>query len=178
LKKKEDELSDCLQDSGNLSKQNVADMKKYITARYPAVPVELAQIIAEQTNTLSAKHHIAFPLAVGLMEVESGFNPFAESKVGAVGLLQVMPSVWSKTFHIKDPRQLHGIKKGIDCGLSILQRYIAKNHGNITTALKNYNGTKGDDFHQSVYADVGHFTSFRMNAYDKESDDKDLASKD
>ena len=52
-------------------------------------------------------------------------------------------------------------QQGIKGGLYVLRTYIDKNNGNITAALKNYNGTTKDEFHTSVYEKAGRFAVFR-----------------
>jgi soluble lytic murein transglycosylase-like protein len=160
------------------AKQNIDDMKAYIQARYSKVPEELAELIAIKTNALAKKHDVDFSLVVGLMEVESSYNPFAVSSVGAVGLLQVMPKVWSKTYHIEKATDLHGVEKGISVGIRVLKHYIDKNKGGLSKALQDYNGSngsKGRAFSDSVFLAVGRFTSFRNNTYkvEEEADDPD-----
>lgn len=161
------ELERCLEEMDDPSKRNSEDMEAYINARYPGVAKELAKVISVETERLSIKYDLPFSLVVGLMEVESRFNPFAKSSVGARGLLQVMPDIWCKELGLKNSRELHGIATGINAGLYVLKHYVKKNKGNITKALKNYNGTKKDVFHTSVYKNVGRFTVFRANAYHK-----------
>lgn len=162
------------------AKQNIDDMKAYIQARYSKVPEELAELIAIKTNDLAKKHDVDFSLVVGLMEVESSYNPFAVSSVGAVGLLQVMPKVWAKTYNIEKATDLHGVEKGISVGIRVLKHYIDKNKGAIAKALQGYNGAngaKGKAFSDSVFLAVGRFTSFRNNTY-KVEEEADASSGD
>jgi len=153
----------CLKKVADPSIRNKTDMVEYIIWRYPNVPKELAVIVAEHTEKITTKHGIDFTLVVGLMDVESAFNPFAKSKVGARGLLQVMNKTWAKTYKIKKPSDLHDIAYGIDIGVQILKHYLEKNKGAIAPALRNYNGSKGDEFVNRVYVSVGKFTAFRNN---------------
>lgn len=162
------DLERCLAETDNSSKHNAVDMEIYITKRYPAVAKELAKIISVSTDKLCIEYGMPFALIVGLMETESQFNPFAKSSVGARGLLQVMPNVWGKELELKESRELHGITVGIKGGLHVLRHYIEKNNGNVTKALKNYNGTNGDEFHMLVYRNVGRFTVYRSNAYQEQ----------
>lgn len=160
-----EEYDECLQKVQDPSKRNRLDMKEYIMARYPNVPKELAELVAVKTDELTKKHNMDFSLVVGLMEVESAYNPFAVSSVGARGLLQVMPSVWGKKFEIKHASDLHDIELNISTGIQVLKHYIDKNEGNVTKALQNYNGSSGRDFSNKVYIAVGKFTAFRNNTY-------------
>jgi|GEM_PF-6258343 len=165
----EKELAFCIKGINNPPKRNIIDMKEYIAARYTKVPKELAEIIAIKTNKLCIKHNMDFSIIVGLMEVESSYNPFAKSKVDARGLLQVMYKVWAKEMNIKREKDLYGIEYNIDTGIRILKHYIDKNKGNLTKALQNYNGSGGTDFSNKVYIAVGKFTTFRNSTYGRES---------
>ncbi len=159
------ERDSCLKEIVNQSEKNKDDLQKYITYRFSSVPAELASIIANKTEELCKEHNMAFNLIAGLMEVESGFNPFAKSKVGARGLLQVMFKTWNKTYKIEKSSDLHDIHLGLETGIQILKHYLAKNKGDVTQALQNYNGAKGRDFSNSVYIAVGKFSAFRNNTY-------------
>lgn len=165
------DLETCLKKAGDPVKRNVLDMQEYIAKRYPRVPKELAEIIAIRTNKLCSQEKIAFPLVVGLMEVESHFNPFAKSSANARGLLQVRYKIWKeKLENVQSENQLHGIEDGIKSGLWVLKHYIEKNKGNITKALQNYNGTKGNEYHTKVYDAIGRFTAFRTNTYGEDTE--------
>lgn len=163
--KLKEEHDECLQKVQDPSKRNRLDMQNYITTKYPEVPIELAELIAIKTDKLSKKHNMDFSLIVGLMQVESAYNPFAVSSVKARGLLQVMYSVWGKTFKIKKASDLHDIELNIDTGIRVLKHYLDKNKGNVTKALQNYNGSTGSEFSNRVFVAVGKFTAFRNNTY-------------
>jgi soluble lytic murein transglycosylase len=50
----------------------------------------------------SQQYGVAFPLLKAIIKAESGFNPWAVSKKGAKGLMQIMPQNF-KLLGIKDP---------------------------------------------------------------------------
>lgn len=162
-----EDIERIMSETDNPSKRRAQDLERYIRDRYPDVPAELAEIIAVKTDRLCADKDMPFVLIVGLMEVESRFNPFAESTVGARGLLQVMPEYWMKTLGVKSERDFHGIEVGINAGIHVLQHYIDKNNGNVTRALQNYNGTKGNEFHEMVYQMAGRFAVYRVHLKNK-----------
>lgn len=162
-----EDIERIMSETDNPSKRRAQDLERYIRSRYPDVPAELADIIAVKTDRLCAEKNIPFVLIVGLMEVESRFNPFAISSVGARGLLQVMPQYWMETLGVESEREFHGVEVGINAGIHVLQHYIDKNNGNVTRALQNYNGTKGNEFHEMVYEKVGRFATFRVHLKNK-----------
>ncbi|RLD63285.1 MAG: hypothetical protein DRI84_09890 [Bacteroidetes bacterium] len=113
---------------------------------------------------MTKKHNADFGLVVGLMEVESVFNPLAKSKADARGLLQIMYKIWGKTYDIKHPSDLYNIEYNIDIGVHILKHYLKKNNGNIRNALQNYNGSEGTAFSNKVFTALGKFTAYRNNS--------------
>ena len=90
---------------------------------------------------LTAKEIKLDPLLIlSVMAVESGFNPFAESPVGAQGLMQVM----SKVHHDKF-QELGGVKAALNpvanikVGALILKDYVTRG-GSVEAGLKMYVG--------------------------------------
>ena len=151
----------------NLEK-NSLDIQEYITLNYITVPEELANTIAINTVELCRKHNINQSLIVGLMEVESAFNPFAISKVGARGLLQVMPSVWEDELGIRPRSDLHNVGTGIESGIKVMLIYLENSNDNLTKALQKYNGiAHGSIFSNKVYEAMERFETFRA---DREKD--------
>ena len=80
-------------------------------------------------------------LVLAIIEVESNFNSFAVSRVGAVGLMQVMP-FWVKEIG-KPKDNLFRISTNLRYGCTILRFYLDKEKGNRTKALARYNGSVG-----------------------------------
>lgn len=80
-------------------------------------------------------------LVLALIEVESHFDSYAISRVGAQGLMQVMP-FWKK--EIGRPQDnLTDINTNLSYGCRILQFYLKKEQGNWMNALARYNGSYG-----------------------------------
>lgn len=83
-------------------------------------------------------------LIIAVMAIESRFNPFAESAVGAQGLMQVMPR-----FHEDKLEEGEGTSAFLDpetnirVGAQILKESI-KQAGSVMGGLQRYNGNPGD----------------------------------
>ena len=104
-------------------------------------------------------------LVLGIMQVESGFNPTAVSHVGACGLMQVNVPVWRKELSI-DVNRVFDVEYNIDLGLRILKHYYTESNGNMKRALHLYNN--GYLYNNTAYADmvgsvVLSFNSNRVN---------------
>ncbi len=79
-------------------------------------------------------------LILALITVESRFDPFAISAVGAKGLMQVMP-FWKQELGSPEDN-LFNIATNIRYGCTILKHYINRYHS-LEKALAAYNGSKG-----------------------------------
>ena len=80
-------------------------------------------------------------LVLSLIEVESGFNKYAVSRVGARGYMQVMP-FWVKSIGTREQNLFH-LRVNLRYGCTILRHYVDMEHGNLYRALGRYNGSLG-----------------------------------
>jgi len=80
-------------------------------------------------------------LVLSVIHVESAFDRFAISRVGAQGLMQVMP-FWKNEIGRSDDN-LTNIATNLRYGCTILKHYIDKEKGNLIRALARYNGSLG-----------------------------------
>ena len=80
-------------------------------------------------------------LVLAVIAIESSFNRFAISPVGAQGLMQVMP-FWKKEIG-RNSDNLTDIAVNIRYGCKILQFYLQKSKGDLSEALARYNGSLG-----------------------------------
>ena len=80
-------------------------------------------------------------LVLAVIHVESYFNRFAISRVGARGLMQIMPFWLKEIGHPND--NLFDIQTNLRFGCTILKYYLDKEKGNLTRALARYNGSLG-----------------------------------
>lgn len=80
-------------------------------------------------------------LVLAVMQIESAFNRYAISRVGAQGLMQVMP-FWR--LEIGRPQDnLTQVETNIRYGTVILAHYIEVSKGDLVEALGRYNGSRG-----------------------------------
>ena len=80
-------------------------------------------------------------LVLAVMDVESSFNRWAVSSVGAQGLMQVMP-FWPEQLGMKR-HQLIEIQPNIRMGCAILKYYYTREKRDVRKALARYNGSVG-----------------------------------
>jgi hypothetical protein len=69
-----------------------ADLTHWLSRKYGVAPEPVAALVAA-AHELGPKVQLEPTLILAIMAVESGFNPFAQSPMGAQGLMQVMTSV-------------------------------------------------------------------------------------
>ena len=89
----------------------------------------------------SLRFNLKPELVLAVMNVESKFDRYAISNVGAQGLMQVMP-FWKKEIG-KPTDNLTDIATNIHYGCAILSAYMMREHGNMIRALARYNGSLG-----------------------------------
>ncbi len=80
-------------------------------------------------------------LVLGLIHVESGFNRYAISNVGARGLMQVMP-FWVRQIG-NSQQNLLDLHTNLRYGCTILRHYLDIENGDLFRALGRYNGSLG-----------------------------------
>jgi len=80
-------------------------------------------------------------IVLALIEVESHFDQFAVSRVGAQGMMQVMPFWKHEIGHPED--NLTDIDTNLKYGCTILKHYMKRDNGRLMDALARYNGSYG-----------------------------------
>ncbi len=85
-------------DPRDLPKQQAA-VAFWLSRKYRVAPEPISALVAESYE-LGAKAKIDPVLILAVMAIESGFNPFAQSPMGAQGLMQVMTKVHSDKYSL------------------------------------------------------------------------------
>lgn len=80
-------------------------------------------------------------LVLAVIQIESAFDPYAVSVVGAQGMMQVMP-FWKKEIG-RPEDNLINLETNLRYGCTILRHYLDREKGKIATALARYNGSYG-----------------------------------
>ena len=95
-----------------------------------------------EVRKAAARYRLSPALILAVIEVESNFNPRAVSRVGARGLMQIMPATGS--MFGAQAHQLFDPAVNIDVGSRYLRYLANRYHGNVETMLKAYNWGPGN----------------------------------
>lgn len=87
----------------------------------------------------ATKHEVDAALVKAVIRTESYFNPNATSRVGASGLMQLMPQT-AKLYGVTD---LYSPRQNIDAGVRHLKYLLARYRNKVTFAIAAYNA--GED---------------------------------
>lgn len=114
---------------------------KYIQSRNRSIGSIFADLLAE--TLVAAGNEFNFdPLFLAAQAgVESAFEVYDTSTAGAVGVMQVMPSIWVKKIPFLERRDdLYNIHANIRAGAFIMDHYRSTCGGTIRQALTCYHG--------------------------------------
>jgi len=123
---------------GDLPKQQAA-VAYWLSKKYSVAPEPLSVLVAE-AYSIGKRTKLDPTLILAIMAVESSFNPFAQSQVGAQGLMQVMTRVHGDKYE-----SAGGTLTAFDpvtnmrVGVKVLQECIAR-AGSLEGGLRYYVG--------------------------------------
>lgn len=116
-----------------------ANVAMWISRKYRVAPEPVGALVAEAYE-LGEAARLEPTLILAVMAIESRFNPFAQSPVGAQGLMQVMTKVHAEKYeHFGGRYAAFDPKSNLRVGVNILEGYI-KRAGSVAGGLKYYVG--------------------------------------
>ena len=132
-------------DPKSLPRQQAA-VAQWLARRYKVAPEPVSRLVLEAWS-VGQRLGLDPTLILAVMAVESSFNPFAQSAVGAQGLMQVMTRV-----HDAKYEAFGGVRAAFDpvanlrVGVQVLKECIAR-AGSLDAGLRAYLGvgSSGDD---------------------------------
>lgn len=115
--------------------QKVAGIGKAVTSHVSIEPSVDANKFDDLINTVAKKHGMDPALIKAVVHTESYFNPNATSRVGASGLMQLMP----QTAEIYGVFDLYSPLKNLDAGVRHLRYLLRRYKNRLSVALAAYN---------------------------------------
>lgn len=107
LQERQQEVSGMVSDLVAINRATAADPKElpkqqaavafWLSKKYRVAPEPISALVSE-AYSIGARVKLDPTLILAVMAVESGFNPFAQSSVGAQGLMQVMTKIHSDKY--------------------------------------------------------------------------------
>lgn len=123
--------------------QKAVILSRHIQRKYK-LPEHKANHIVREAIDNGKRHQVEPELILAIIAVESTFKERAVSRVGARGLMQVMPGAHTRTVgEIGGSHELFDPAKNIHVGSWILVKYLDDHSGNLRRALLGYNGSLG-----------------------------------
>ena len=122
----------------DLPKQQAA-VAYWLSRKYRVAPEPLSALVAAAYE-IGARDKIDPTLILAIMAIESGFNPFAQSNVGAQGLMQVMTGIHSQKYENFGGRlAAFDPVTNLRVGVKVLQECIQR-AGSLQAGLRYYVG--------------------------------------
>jgi soluble lytic murein transglycosylase-like protein len=125
----------------NTSPAQTEALRNYISRKYK-VAYDATSVLVNTAYRVGRDLKIDPLLLLAVIAVESRYNPFAESSVGAQGLMQVMTSVHQSKFDAFGKKGALDPVANIRVGAGILKDCI-KRRGSVTGGLACYVGASG-----------------------------------
>lgn len=144
---------------------------------------QLANLIVKASEDASEKYGIPQLVIISTIDIESDYRPSIVSSAGAVGLMQVLPKVWTekKDFDknlinagiVKNKKELYDPYKNIMAGTYILKHYydIAVKDGKknpLDIALTRYLGGTKNEHYANLVKSLGEYVVYTINMDPKE----------
>lgn len=148
-------------------------IKEYNTTPYRNAPAVSAPWTARPIESrydslideIASAYRLEAALVKAVVHVESAFDPYAISRTGAMGLMQLMPETAAR---YQLSRNQFDPRKNITAGVSHLRDLVAQFNGNVQFALAGYNAGAGAvEKHRGIppYAETETYVDRVMKLY-------------
>lgn len=117
------------------SSKNAKKLGNLAAHGYQASPMVNHLRFEQIINHAADKHDVDAALVKAVIRTESYFNPNATSRVGASGLMQLMPQT-AKLYGVTD---LYSPRQNVDAGVRHLKYLLARYRNKVTFAIAAYN---------------------------------------
>ena len=121
---------------------------EYLSRRYRVAASAIETLVME-AQAAGERAGVDPMLIIAVMAIESGFNPIAESPMGAQGLMQVIPRFHQDKLDAVPGDNLLDPVANIHVGALVLKEYIRRT-GSLEAGLQQYAGAVSDN--QGLYA--------------------------
>ena len=126
--------------------QDQANIAMWLSRKYRVAPEPISALVAEAFD-IAPRNRLDPTLILAVMAIESSFNPFAQSSVGAQGLMQVRTKIHTEKYddYGGDLAAFDPISN-LRVGVEVLRESIARN-GSLEAGLRQYVGAanSGED---------------------------------
>jgi soluble lytic murein transglycosylase-like protein len=114
----------------------------HIRSHRPSLPHQVTTALAHALQQEAQRYDLDWRLLLGIMRVESGFDPRARSPRGAVGLMQVMPVAFKEVamelgWGRRNPKELEDPRVNIRVGAHYLSSLVRR-FGDLEEAVQAY----------------------------------------
>ena len=126
--------------------QDQANIAMWLSRKYRVAPEPISALVAEAFD-IAPRNRLDPTLILAVMAIESSFNPFAQSSMGAQGLMQVRTKIHTEKYddYGGDLAAFDPISN-LRVGVEVLRESIARN-GSLEAGLRQYVGAanSGED---------------------------------
>ena len=128
----------------NIQQVNTIARKESSAPSFQSIFTDKAQNGPESMDAIfeeaAARYDVSVDLLKAVAKAESGFNPNAVSKAGAIGVMQLMPAT-ARSLGVADP---YDARQNIMGGAQYISRLLEKYNGNLSFAVAAYNAGSGN----------------------------------
>lgn len=126
----------------------LSDMDQRLARHRPKLAAADRIELLKQVHREATRAAISPELVLAVIDIESRFDRYAISSVGAQGLMQVMPFWLREIGHPDD--NLFELRTNLRMGCTILKYYLDRTNGDVRKALNRYNGTRRRKYSDNV----------------------------